>query len=56
MVLVIDGKGQARRRQVRFVGFADRDALVEGLPAGLRVITQGAGFIAEGTRVEVTQP
>ena len=53
-VWVIDGSGRARRRTVRFYGFDDRDAIVGGLPAGTRVITTGAGFVAEGQAVQVT--
>lgn len=52
-VWVIDGSGRARRRSVRFYGFDDRDALVGGLPAGARVITTGAGFVAQGQAVQV---
>jgi RND family efflux transporter MFP subunit len=50
-VFVIDGQGRARRREVGFLGFDDRAARVSGLPAGTRVITAGAGFVAEGDRV-----
>lgn len=50
----IDAGGRARRAQVRFFGFDDRDALIGGLPAGTRVITAGAGFVGEGQRVMVS--
>ena len=46
--------GRARRRAVRFDGFVDQVARVAGLPAGTRVITAGAGFVAEGDAVAVT--
>ena len=50
---LIDRGGHARRQQVRFFGFDDRDALVAGLPVGARVITAGAGFVGEGQLVAV---
>lgn len=52
-VWLIDSAGRARRHTLRFFGFDDRDALVGGLPAGARVITTGAGFVAEGQAVQV---
>lgn len=52
-VWLIDPSGHARRHQVRFFGFDDRDALVGGLPSGARVITAGAGFVGEGETVAV---
>ena len=52
-VWLIDSAGRARRHGLRFFGFDDRDALVGGLPAGARVITTGAGFVAEGQTVAV---
>lgn len=55
-VYVIDTSQRARRRRLNFLGFADRDARVQGLAAGERVITSGAGFVSEGQLVAVTQP
>lgn len=52
-VWIIDARGRARRQRLRFYGFDDRDALVGGVPAGARVITAGAGFVAEGQLVAV---
>lgn len=52
-VYVIDAQGRARRRAVRLIGFEDRDARIAGLKPGARVITKGAGFVADGQRVEV---
>ncbi len=46
----------ARRRAVAFGGFDGDDALVSGLPAGARVITAGAGFIADGEKIQVVDP
>ena len=54
-VYVIDARGIARRRPVRFFGFADRDARIGGLAAGTMVITKGAGFVHDGQRVEVVR-
>jgi RND family efflux transporter MFP subunit len=51
-VYVIDA-GKARRRQVRFLGFVDQAVRVAGLPGGARVITAGAGFVANGQAVTV---
>lgn len=53
-VWLIDGNSRAKRIDVRFLGFDDRDALVDGLPPGARVITAGAGFVAAGQRVLVS--
>ncbi|WP_225205455.1 efflux RND transporter periplasmic adaptor subunit [Novosphingobium huizhouense] len=53
-VYVIDRQSRARRVEVRFAGFDDRTARVAGLPRGARVITAGAGFVAEGEAVRVT--
>ena len=52
-VWLIDRSGHARRHEVAFFGFDDRDALVGGLPDGARVITAGAGFVGEGQAVAV---
>lgn len=52
-VWLIDSGGRARRHLVHFYGFDDRDALVDGVPAGARVITAGAGFVGEGQAVTV---
>ena len=54
-VYVIDQGGHARRRPVRLLGLADRDARIAGLPADARVVTLGAGFVRDGQRVEVTR-
>lgn len=54
-VFVLD-KDTARRRPVSFGGFDGDDALVSGLPPGARVITAGAGFIADGEKVQVVDP
>jgi RND family efflux transporter MFP subunit len=54
-VYVIDARGVARRRQVRFFGFTDRDARIGGVAAGTMVITKGAGFVHDGQRVEVVR-
>jgi len=54
-VYVIDARGVARRHQVRFFGFSDRDARIGGLAAGTMVITKGAGFVHDGQRVEVVR-
>ena len=43
----------ARRTAVAFGGFDGDDALVGGLPAGGRVITGGAGYVADGDRVAI---
>lgn len=55
-VYVIDGTGHARRRAVRFLGFEDQLARVEGLQPGERVVTMGAGFASEGARLQVVAP
>jgi multidrug efflux system membrane fusion protein len=54
-VLRYDG-GKARRTAVTFGGFDGDDALVSGLPGGTRVITAGAGFVADGEAVRVIDP
>jgi multidrug efflux pump subunit AcrA (membrane-fusion protein) len=46
--------GTARRTEVRFGGFDGDDALVSGLRDGVRVITGGAGYVANGARVAVS--
>lgn len=51
-VFRLDGK-IARRTAVTFGGFDGDDALVSGLPQGARVITSGAGFLADGEVVTV---
>ena len=55
-VYVIDAGGIARRRAVRFLGFDDQLARVEGLHAGERVVTMGAGFVSDGSRLQVVAP
>ncbi|MBS0255056.1 MAG: efflux RND transporter periplasmic adaptor subunit [Proteobacteria bacterium] len=55
-VYVIDAQGKARRRAVRFLGFADQAARVTGLHPGEKVVTLGAGFVAEGQAVTVVAP
>ncbi|WP_309643780.1 efflux RND transporter periplasmic adaptor subunit [Phenylobacterium sp.] len=54
-VLVAD-RGVARRRAVTFGGFSGDDALVDGLAAGSRVITAGAGFVGDGDKITVVDP
>lgn len=54
-VLRFDG-GKARRTAVTFGGFDGDDALVSGLAGGTRVITAGAGFVADGEAVRVIDP
>ncbi len=51
-VLRLDGT-KARRTAVRFAGFDGDFALIDGLAPGARVITAGAGFIADGETVRV---
>lgn len=55
-ILVVEGGGVARRRAVGFGGFLDDDALVSGLAPDARVITAGAGFVADGERVTMVDP
>ena len=43
----------ARRTAVAFGGFDGDDALVGGLPERARVITGGAGYVADGDRVAI---
>jgi RND family efflux transporter MFP subunit len=53
-VMVFDAaRGVARRTEVRFGGFDGDAALVDGLPAGARVITAGAGYASDGQAVHV---
>lgn len=54
--LVEPGASVARRRVVTFAGFDGDDALVSGLPAGVEVITAGAGFVSDGEKVRVIDP
>lgn len=54
VVMALDAAGgHARRTAVRFAGFDGDDALVAGLPAGVRVITAGAGYVSDGQEVRV---
>ena len=46
----------AVRTQVRFGGFEGDSALLGGLPAGTRLITAGAGYVADGETVSVIDP
>jgi RND family efflux transporter MFP subunit len=48
-------KGIAVRTPVGFAGFDGDDALVTGLPPQSRVITGGAGYIADGQKVSVAR-
>ena len=53
-VFVVDSRrGVARLTRVHLLGPGDDDLRVSGLPAGARVITSGAGFVADGQRVSV---
>lgn len=53
-VMRYDPRAQvARRTRVTFGGFDGDDALVGGLPAGARVVTGGAGYVADGDRVAI---
>lgn len=54
-VLVVEGD-VARRKSVAFGGFDGDDALVAGLPPQAKVITAGAGFVADGEKVQVVDP
>ena len=47
-------RGTARRTEVRFGGFDGDDALIGGLRDGARVITGGAGYVADGAPVAVS--
>jgi len=51
-VLVLDGE-VVRRRSVNFRGFDGDFAIIEGLAFGSRVVTAGAGFVADGQKVQV---
>ena len=56
-VMRLDEKTKtARRTQVTFGGFDGDDALIQGLSANTRVITAGAGFVADGQAVRVIDP
>ena len=52
-VFVVDGDGRARFRPVVILTRASEWTAVDGVPAGARVIVQGAGFLGEGDRVRV---
>lgn len=54
-VFRIEG-GRARRTQVAFGGFDGDFARVGGLSPGDRVVTAGAGYVADGQRVSVIDP
>lgn len=45
--------GVARLTALRVLGMGDSDVRVAGLPLGAKVITAGAGFVADGQRVTV---
>ena len=51
-VYVFD-RGVARLVQIAVLGIDDDDVRIAGLAPGARVITTGAGFVADGQRVEV---
>jgi RND family efflux transporter MFP subunit len=51
----VDAQGRAQRTAVTFAGFDGDDALVGGLAPGARLITTGAGFVADGQRVAVAE-
>lgn len=54
LVLRFDPKGGiARQTKVVFGGFDGDDALIQGLGADAKIITAGAGFVADGQRVQV---
>lgn len=54
LVLRFDPKGGiARQTKVTFGGFDGDDALIEGLASDTKVITSGAGLIADGQKVQV---
>ncbi len=56
-VLILNQTGDvAHRLRVGFGGFDGDEALVSGLPPGTRVITSGAGYVADGERVSVIDP
>jgi RND family efflux transporter MFP subunit len=48
-------RGIAVRTPIGFAGFDGDDALVSGLPPQSRVITGGAGYIADGQKVSVAR-
>lgn len=53
-LFLLDRRGaRAVRREVRFVGFDGEMALVSGLEPGARIITAGAGYVADGQVVHV---
>ena len=56
-VMRYDARAQvARRTAVSFGGVDGDDALIAGLPADARVITGGAGYVADGDRVTISTP
>ncbi len=52
-VFVISADNRARRLAIRVLGIDGDLVRVAGLPAEARVITAGAGFVAEGQRVTI---
>lgn len=54
-VFLVDRSGNARLTAVRLLGPSDDGWRVSGLPASARVITAGAGFVADGQRVSVSK-
>ena len=53
-VFVVDGKGEAQRRNVRIAGFIDDLVLIaEGLQPGERVVTSGAPYLRNGQPVTI---
>lgn len=55
-VLKLDAGSHARRTPIGFGGFDGDDALVSGLQPGERVVTAGAGYVADGEMVAVIDP
>lgn len=54
-VFLVDRSGTARLTAIRLLGPSDDGWRVSGLPASARVITAGAGFVADGQRVSVSK-
>lgn len=54
-VFVVDpATSVARRTKVRIIGFDGDSLMVSGVPSEARVITAGAGFVADGQKVAVS--
>lgn len=54
-VFLVDRSGTARLTEVRLLGPGDEGWRISGLPTGARVITAGAGIVANGQRVSVSK-